>query len=232
MIGRWWESWLMWPLNVGGMRSPRFNFCIDFRVDSVPRNSLTSVEPRYCKNGTNFFSTSEVVLIDRLSRLTLTFSYRTELDTSLFAVWRHWVFKPVGTPSKSSDGARISKFVDKFGGCGAGLELKKVVEHHHPASSVTELTDFFHDSSSARWFADSVPLVESCFRPSYSSCRIYRLRPVPKCDFFFRLSFCTLAVQPSAAFVYDGQFCGSRSPFAIQFPIFDRCDPCPWSGGD
>ncbi len=29
------------------MRSPRFNFCIDFRVDSVPRSSLISVEPRY-----------------------------------------------------------------------------------------------------------------------------------------------------------------------------------------
>lgn len=28
--------------------SPRFNFCIDFLVDSVPRNSFTTVEPRYC----------------------------------------------------------------------------------------------------------------------------------------------------------------------------------------
>lgn len=30
-------------------RSPRLIFCIDFRVDSVPRNSLTTVEPKYWK---------------------------------------------------------------------------------------------------------------------------------------------------------------------------------------
>ena len=29
------------------MRSPRLSFCIDLRVDSVPRNSFIIVEPKY-----------------------------------------------------------------------------------------------------------------------------------------------------------------------------------------
>ena len=31
-----------------GSRHVFFSFCIDFFVDSVPRNSFTTVEPRYC----------------------------------------------------------------------------------------------------------------------------------------------------------------------------------------
>lgn len=32
---------------IRGSRKVFFSFCIDFFVDSVPRNSLTTVEPRY-----------------------------------------------------------------------------------------------------------------------------------------------------------------------------------------